>query len=121
MATILCDIDGTISAAPLQFSNLLGALQEQGNYIAIVSGSNPDSPSGATWQDKANYLQAHGVTDCWDILVVVSGDIPAAKAQWCVDNGVSVAIDNNVQNAKAMVAANVPLVLVPWATKEKTV
>ena len=115
----MIDVDGTISADPDAVGEVMRALKSGGCYVAIVTGSNPDSPSGPTWQSKVEYLKSVGVTDCWDDLVVVSGDIPAQKAAWFQQNKIDAAIDNNVLNAKAILKAGVPLVLVPWATREK--
>jgi hypothetical protein len=114
----LVDIDGTISADPSGLCDLMCALKASGeNTIYIVSGNGATSTSGNTWQEKCDYLQSVGVTKCWDSLTVVGGDIPAAKAQFCKDHNVDVAIDNSKPNAKAMIAAGVSLVLVPWATR----
>ena len=113
----MLDADGTITADVPGFCDLMCTLKADGNRVVIVSGNSPDSPTGPTWQSKVDYLQGVGITQCWDELVVVSGDIPAAKAQWCKDNNVDVAIDNSTSNATALVFAGVPLVLVPWATR----
>ena len=118
MLTVMVDIDGTISAAPQQFRDILGSLQNAGYHIVIVSGTNPNSPSGPTWDTKVAYLKDIGFTTNWDELVVVSGDLPQAKALWCQQNNCTVAIDNDKQNAQALVNAGVALVLVPWATRE---
>jgi hypothetical protein len=116
----MCDIDGCISGSPEQFNTILSALKAAGHHVNIVSGDNPKSPSGPTFASKVAYLQSVGVTDCWDQLVVVTGDIPAAKAKWCKENNVQIAFDNSIPNAKAMIGVGVPLVVVPWATREKT-
>ncbi len=115
--SFLIDIDGSISSDPPAFCDLMCALKADGNRVYVVSGSSPDSPSGPTWADKAAYLNKVGVTQCWDQLVVVSGDIPAQKALWCQQHGIDVAIDNDKNNAQAMIQAGVALVLVPWATR----
>ena len=118
MAVYMFDIDGTIDADPHHFCRIMCALKAQGgNTIHVVSGSGNNPDSGNTWQEKANYLSSLGVTECWDTLTVVSGDVPTAKAKFCSDNGVSVAFDNSKANAKAILAAGTPLVLVPWATR----
>lgn len=117
--SFVLDVDGTISADPSGFCDLMCALKADGNRVYVVSGDSPDSPSGPTWQSKADYLNKIGVTQCWDQLVVVSGDIPAQKALWCQQHHVDVAIDNSIPNAKALVAAGIHLVLVPWATRQK--
>ena len=118
--TFMIDADGTITADVPGFCDLMCALRADGNRVVIVSGSNPDSPTGPTWQSKVAYLQSVGITQCWDELVVVSGDIPAQKALWCQQNNVDVAIDNSKPNANALVAAGLPLVLVPWATRSNS-
>jgi hypothetical protein len=116
---ISCDIDGVISAAPEQMQTILEGLRNDGHYIAIISAcENDPSPSGNTWQSKYEFLTSVGVT-AWDELVTVTGDIPKMKAQWNSDHAVQIFIDNNVQNAKASVKAGIPLVLVPWESKQK--
>ena len=50
-------------------------------------------------------------------MVLVSGDIPTQKALVCQEMHIDVVIDNDKQNAQAIIAAGVPLVLVPWATR----
>jgi len=117
--SFMIDIDQTISADPPALCDLMCALKADGNRVYIVSGNSPNSVSGNTWQEKCDYLNKVGVTQCWDQLVVVSGDIPAQKALWCQEHGIDVAIDNSIPNAKAMIAAGTPLVLVPWATRQK--
>ena len=117
MAVYMFDIDGTIDANPHHFCRIMCALKAQGDHVSVVSGSGNNPPSGNTFQDKCNYLCSLGVTECWDDLTVISGDIPAGKAKWAQENGCSVAFDNSKANAKALLAAGVPLVLVPWATR----
>lgn len=114
----LVDVDGSISSDPPGFCDLMCALKANGNHVFIVTGSNPDSPSGGTWASKIAYLEKVGVTQCWDTLTVVSGDVPAQKALWCQENKIDVAIDNDKRNAQAMIQAGVQLVLVPWASRE---
>ena len=123
MLTAMYDIDGTLSAQPHIFCQIMCALKAAGWHNAVVSGDNPDSPSGGTFQDKCNYLQSVGITECWDELVVIPSPTPEIraqiKAQWCKDNAVSVMFDNDKGNADAAVVIGVPLVLVPWATRER--
>ena len=116
---IMCDIDGTLNAAVPEMTALLRALHDAGNYVALVSGIDDNPKSGNTWQAKAQYLQSLGVTQCWDDLVVVSGDIPALKSQWCLDNNIDLAIDNSIPNARSLIDIGLPMVLVPWATRNK--
>jgi uncharacterized HAD superfamily protein len=113
----MIDIDGTIAAAPAIYCDLMCALKADGNRVYILSGNGNNGPSGNTWQEKCDYLNKVGVTQCWDSLTVVTGDIPAQKALWCQEHKVDVAIDNDKNNSKALIAAGVPLVLVPWATR----
>ena len=117
---VMVDIDGTVSDYPHLLCEVLCSMKAAGDvYVAIVSGASPNSPSGGTWADKAAYLNAQDFTKCWDELVVVSGDVPALKAKWCMDHSVSMAIDNSIPNAKALTDEGVPLVLVPWKSRTK--
>lgn len=111
------DVDGTISGDPEAYRYLMYALRDDDNYILILTGNGANGPSGGTWQSKLDYLEAVGITDCWDDMVLVSGDIPTQKALICQEMHIDVVIDNDKDNAKAIIAAGVPLVLVPWATR----
>ena len=114
---IACDIDGVISAAPEQMQTIMSGLRNEGHYVALISAiSSSPSASGNTWQSKCDFLNGVGFT-AWDELVTVEGDIPALKAQWCQDHAVQIFCDNDKRNAKAAVAAGIPLVLVPWETR----
>lgn len=115
--TFAIDIDGTISADPSAFCDLMCALKAGGNIVCILTGTGKGGPSGATMQSKLDYLQSVGVTKCWDNIALVTGDIPMQKALWCQQHNVDVVIDNDKDNAKALIAAGIPLVLVPWATR----
>lgn len=117
---IMIDMDGTLTAAPAAFSQMLGALHDAGNYIAVVTGYEEGPATQEVWQQKLAHLQALDLGNCWDELVVIGGDVPTGKVNWCQQNGATVCIDNNVANAKALVAAGMPLVLVPWETKVKS-
>lgn len=102
----------------------MSSLQAAGHVISVVTGVE-NKPSKQDTEDKANFLNALGCGECYDNLVVLDHspdkdtDLHDEKAKWLTDNGVDVFIDNNTKNAKAAIKAGVPLVLVPWATKEK--
>ncbi len=119
----MVDLNGSIDAAPGQFGPLLRALREAGNVVSIVSGvahDTPDDPEEA-FAFKVKQLEGLDCGDCWDDMTVMSikdgPDLAAAKALWCKTNGAAVAIDNNRANAEAIMAAGIPLVLVPWETR----
>lgn len=114
---IAVDIDGTVDAAPHQFERLLSALRAAGHYVIMLSGSGNHPPSGNSYKTKCNYLSGLGLAECWDELVIVTGDVAQLKAQWCQDNNIHVLIDNSKSNAEAASKAGVALVLVPWATR----
>lgn len=115
---IACDIDGVISSAPEQMQTIMSGLRADGHYVAVISAAEGDpSPSGNTWDSKCQFLQSVGFT-AWDELVTVTGDVPALKAQWCSDHAVQIFCDNNKANARAAVKAGIPLVLVPWESRQ---
>lgn len=116
MPTCVVDLDGTISAYPTEMCDLMCALKSTGYTVVILSGSGDDPKSGNTFEDKCDLLKTLGVTQCWDTMVVVGGDIAALKAQWCKENNVSIMIDNNLANCKAALKSGVTLALVPWAS-----
>lgn len=115
---IACDIDGVISSAPEQMQTIMAGLRKEGHYVAVISACEPGnpSPSGNTWASKCAFLQSVNFT-AWDELVTVEGDVPALKSQWCKDHAVQIFCDNDKRNAKAAVAAGIPLVLVPWESR----
>lgn len=112
------DIDGSIDAAPKQFASLMQALKAAGHWVTVLTGSPVDPIPDTIWQEKANYLNELGCGECWDDLVVVSAPFDVSKAAWLADNDVDTLIDNDKGNCKAAVAAGVPLVLCPWASRE---
>lgn len=120
---VAVDIDGTIDAAPRQLQSIMSALRACGHTIIVVTGSQQAPVTETDWSQKANYLNQLGCGACWDELVVLANpsgaDLPDMKSQWLADNQVDVFIDNNVANCKAATAAGIPLVLCPWASKEK--
>lgn len=117
------DIDATLDGYPQEMLALMQGLKTSGHRIAVLTGTSDDQATQADWNEKAGYLVSLGLGECWDDLVVFSHNgqdedaLPNQKAQWCVDNGVHVFVDNNKSNARAAVAAGVPLVMVPWATR----
>ena len=115
------DIDGSIAAAPQQMQELASSLMAAGHRVSVVTGTGDDTVTQQEWDAKANYLNSLGMGQSYGTLTVisnsVSGGLPAAKAQWCVDNGVDCLIDNSKENAKAAVDAGVDLVMVPWASR----
>ena len=120
---VVCDLDGTIAAAPQQFQSLMSALQACGHSVTVLTGTDNVPPTQQDWQEKCNYLTSLGCGQCWDELVVLShppdGDIAPLKAKWLVDHGAEIFIDDNQNNANAAIAAGTPLVLVPWASRSK--
>jgi hypothetical protein len=120
----MVDLDGSIDAAPGEFGPLMRALRAAGHTVSIVTGvkHNMESDPKDAYAAKVKQLDALDCGDCWDDMTVIAitdpKELAKAKAEWCHQNGISCAIDNNKTNAKAMVAdAGIPLVLVPWATR----
>ena len=117
---IAADIDGTIDANPDEMRSVLSALMQAGHYVVILTGTSEPPATKDDWDNKAAYLRSVGCGACYDELVVVAhkkGELGDVKAQWCVDNGVDVLIDNDKGNAKAATKLGIPLVLVPWASR----
>lgn len=114
------DLDNTIDAAPHEMQTLMSVIKASGHWVAVVTGTASDAATQDVWQAKANYLNSLGCGACWNSMTVLThtnGDLPTIKAQWLVDNGFDVLIDNDKDNAKAATAAGIPLVLVPWASR----
>ena len=115
---IAIDIDGVISSAPEQMQTICAGLRADGHYITVISAIESDpSASGNSWASKAAFLTQVNFT-AWDQMVTVEGNVPKLKAQWCKNNGVQIFCDNNKKNARAAVAAGIPLVLVPWESRQ---
>jgi len=122
---VALDLDGSIDAAPRQFQSLMSSLQAAGHTVTVVTGVSDTEVTPQDFVNKANYLNQLGCGQCYDDLVVLAAhpagevdDLHDRKAQWLTDNHVHVFVDNSRQNAKSAVAAGVPLVLVPWASRE---
>jgi hypothetical protein len=115
---IAVDIDGTLDAYPNELRGIMGSVMAAGHQIYILTGTQDDVATQDDWQKKVDYVKALGCESVWDKLIVVSGDdIAKAKAKWCKDNGVDVLIDNDKDNAKAVTAEGI-LVLVPWGSRK---
>ena len=123
---VALDLDGTIDSCPREFQSIMSALQAASHTVTVVTGVEAAKVTKQDTEEKKNYLSALGCGQCYDELVILphtpdgeDHDLHDEKAQWLIDNGVDVFFDNNSKNAKAAVKAGVPLVLVPWASKEK--
>ena len=117
---IAVDIDGTIDANPDEMRSIMGSLMAAGHTVTVLTGTSDEVATETDWQNKYDYLKSLGCGAVWDTLCVVGhevGDLDAQKAKWCAENGIDVLIDNDKGNAKAAIAAGVPLVLVPWASR----
>jgi hypothetical protein len=117
------DLDNTIDANPSEFQSMMSALQAAGHTVIVLTGTSDPTATQQRWQEKANYLTSIGCGQCWDILVIMSHAGPAnlsdLKAQWLVDNDVSLYADSTMSNAKAANSAGIPLVIVPQGSKIK--
>ena len=121
MAHIAIDVDGTIGATPYQMQEIASALMAAGHRVTVLTGYGDGQVTQAIFDEKANYLNSLGFGQSYnDMTVIANGpgvDLAAKKADYCVSEGVDILIDNSKANAKAAVAAGVPLVLVPWASR----
>ena len=119
MAHIAVDLDGTLSAAPVEMQDVLSALKACGHRISVLTGTSSDPVTQQDFDEKANFLNKLGLGESYDDMTVISnsGNLAQMKAQICVDEKVDVFIDNSRANADAAVSAGVPLVLVPWASR----
>jgi hypothetical protein len=121
---VASDLDGMISANPIEMQGLLSALRAAGHSVVIITGHSGDTVTQDDWNNKLNYLNKLGCQECFDTLVVIANppgsDLAAAKANWLSDNACSIFFDNAVANVKSASAAGVPLCLVNWANKVKS-
>lgn len=116
---VACDIDGTITAAPVQFEALLTALRAAGHRVTILTGSTDSPVTQEDFDNKVKFLTGLGCVGCWDDMVVFSAEgdkLSRKKAKWCGANDIDLFIDNDEGNAMAATPL-VPLVLVPWTTR----
>jgi hypothetical protein len=109
------DIDGTVDADPPVFLSLMQALRAAGHRVVILTGCSAPQATPEDISQKREYLQALGLGEAYDQIVVFAGDPTEPKAQWLKDNKASLLIDNDRGNAQA--AIGTCLVLVPWATR----
>lgn len=91
-----CDYDGTISAAPDLFANLMRALRAGGARVTVLT-ANPDA---------GKLLAGLGMADTYDAIVTVDGEtkdeIAEAKRAYCLSTGVDVLVDDTSQNVVAV-------------------
>lgn len=122
MSHIAVDIDGTVDAAPSEMQGIMSALKAAGHRVSILTGTANPTATQQDFNEKSNYLNSMGCGQCWDSMTVVAHggnvNLADAKANWLSSNGVDVLIDNDKDNAKAATKAGVPLVLVPWASRQ---
>lgn len=119
MAHIAVDIDGTLSAAPQQFQDILSALKACGHRISVLTGVSSNPVTQQDFDEKANFLNQLGMGQSYDDMTVISnkGNLAKAKAQWCADNSIDVLIDNSRENCTQATSIGIPLVLCPWASR----
>lgn len=96
------DYDGTISADPPLFANLMRSLRAGGTEVTVLTG-NPDAQQ---------MLEAAGMGDCYDQVVVAEGEpdndkVAAAKAAYCETHGVDFHLDDKKANVHAVADAGV--------------
>lgn len=116
MAHVVIDLDGTISAAPIECQALCSSLMATGHRVTVLTGAGDTDANQQMWDKKAQYLSSLGMAESYSDMTVVTGNVPEQKLAYCRENSVDIAIDNSKENARAM-TAYVPLVLVPWATR----
>jgi len=100
---ICLDLDGTIGAAPEFYKALMEGLQAAGCEVHILTGS-PGVASQEELDAKKAQLDALGVGDCYDKLVVVSGpekDVATGKVAYMGHVGATALVDNEKRNVKA--------------------
>ena len=121
MSLWVFDVDGCLDAAPRQLQTMMAALQSAGHGVYILTGTPNDPVTQQDWTEKANYINSLGCNN-YDVLVVLSTgdrhDIPQRKAQWLAEHKADVLVDNDRENCKAATLAGVPLVLLPWASRQ---
>ena len=120
MLKVALDVEGTIDAAPAVFASWLNAMKGScETYVVTGMGGQGDA---ANYAGVAAYLSALGVgPELYEGIAIISGDAKEkaqAKASWLFDHGTDIFIDNDKGNAQAAIEAGIPLVLVPWASRE---
>ena len=116
----LVDLDGTLDAYPFELQSTMQALRAAGHQVYVVTGVTADAPTQDVLDAKANYLASLGLSECYDRLVIIAssdGNVAAQKAAYAASVGADMAIDNNIDNARAYAAAGVTLVLLTWQTR----
>ena len=117
---VLVDLDGTIDAYPFEMQATLSALRTNGHQVYVVTGVTGDAATPDVVEAKRAYLRTLGLSACYDRLVIVAapdGNVAARKAAFAVAVGADMAIDNNIDNARAYADAGVALVLLTWQTR----
>ena len=93
---IAIDHDGTISGHPAQFNEWMKSLVELGGHEVIVltagAGEKPKDERPAEMMRRRNSRGFHKGTH-FTALACVEG---SEKGQWCSDNGVQIAIDDEI-------------------------
>jgi hypothetical protein len=109
------DIDGTVDAAPPVYLSLMQALRAAGHRVAILTGCSAEQCTSEDVEQKKDYLQALGLGEAYDQLVVFPDPPAQIKAEWLKVNHAEMLIDNDRANAQA--ASSTCVVLLPWATR----
>jgi len=116
---VAVDIDGAIDAYPRELQSLMSALMAAGHRVHILTATSGDEATEHGAQTKVNYLNNLGMGECWHRLVEVdSDDVPTAKVNYMTDAGADVFIDNDEANCAAAAKAGIPLVLMPWQSRQ---
>lgn len=96
------DFDDTITVNPVFFRKFTTDLSKHGNSIYIISSCDRKSEPlfNQMLADKKRKLKGWGVT--YRGLKLVKEPIPRGKAAFCERHNISVMIDNDLKNLKAI-------------------
>lgn len=101
------DLDGTISADPLVYQDVMSALVAKGNRVWVMTGVHGKTVKPGDTAAKQDYMASMGITRSvhyTDLLVLAEdpgGGHADGKAKALVANNVNVLVDNDVNNVKA--------------------
>jgi hypothetical protein len=105
ISLIYCfDLDGTLSAHPLEFGPMMRALKKDGHQVQILTGYKGPTMSEDVLKQKAILLDALGLGDAYTAIVGfanLKNKVAHQKADYMSIVGAHLLIDNKKVNVKA--------------------
>lgn len=98
MLRIVVDLDGTISAFPRQFKEIMKALKGAGHHVTILTGA--DNPFSGDTEVRRTQIKALGIDDAdIDQMLICRGSdwsaVAEMKGDYCRDNKIDFVFEDS--------------------------